>query len=134
MTRASGRSGRGAISLNTEPQPRQEEIWLVRFDPTVGTEIRKTRPAVILNRDSVGALPLRLVAPLTDWSGKRRRYAWHVRIDPDSSNGLTKASAVDALQLRGMDLTRFQQRMGSLSADDLQRIVAVVTLIIRPGP
>ena len=43
------------------------EIWLINLDPTVGSEIRKTRPAVIVNDDSVGALPLKVIVPITEW-------------------------------------------------------------------
>ncbi len=43
------------------------EVWLVNLDPTMGTEIRKTRPVVVINSDAVGTLPIRLVAPLTEW-------------------------------------------------------------------
>jgi mRNA-degrading endonuclease toxin of MazEF toxin-antitoxin module len=43
------------------------EIWQVSFDPTIGDEIRKTRPAVIISSDAVGILNLRVVAPLTAW-------------------------------------------------------------------
>ena len=35
------------------------EVWQINLDPTVGSEIRKTRPAVIVNDDAVGVLPLR---------------------------------------------------------------------------
>jgi mRNA interferase MazF len=47
--------------------PQRGEIWLVNFDPTIGTEIRKTRPAVVVSSDAVGRLPIKLVAPVTDW-------------------------------------------------------------------
>lgn len=50
------------------PQPRRGEIWLVRFDPSVGAEIRKQRPAVVLSVDGIGRLPLRIVVPVTDWN------------------------------------------------------------------
>ena len=83
--------------------PQRGEIWLVNFDPTVGTEIQKTRPAVVVSSDAVGRLPIKLVAPLTDWKEYFAPNIWHVRIDPDPTNGLTKVSAVDTLQLRGMD-------------------------------
>lgn len=38
------------------------DVWLVNLEPTVGTEIRKTRPVIVINSDAVGALPLRLVS------------------------------------------------------------------------
>jgi len=40
------------------------EIWLVNLDPTIGTEICKTRPVIVVSSDAIGALPIRLVAPL----------------------------------------------------------------------
>jgi mRNA interferase MazF len=75
--------------------PQRGEIWLINFDPTVGTEIQKTRPAVVVSSDAVGRLPIKLVAPLTDWKEYFAPNIWHVRIDPDTTNGLTKVSAVD---------------------------------------
>jgi mRNA interferase MazF len=51
---------------------RRGEIWLINLDPTVGAEIRKTRPAVIVNDDAVGILPLKVIVPITDW---KDRYA-----------------------------------------------------------
>ena len=35
---------------------RRGEIWLINLDPTIGAEIKKTRPAVIVNDDAVGIL------------------------------------------------------------------------------
>lgn len=46
--------------------PKRGEIWLVNFDPTVGAEIKKVRPAVVISSDSVGKLPIKLIAPITD--------------------------------------------------------------------
>jgi mRNA interferase MazF len=40
---------------------------MVLFDPSVGAEIQKTRPAVVMNVSTMGRLPLRIVVPLTDW-------------------------------------------------------------------
>ena len=91
------------------------EIWLVNFDPTVGREIQKTRPAVVISSDAVGRLPIKLVAPLTDWKDYFTPNIWHVRIDPDNYNGLAKVSAVDTLQLRGMDRQRFIRKLGQVS-------------------
>jgi mRNA interferase MazF len=47
--------------------PKRSEVWLVNFDPSVGAEIRKTRPAVVTNIAGIGRLPLQIVVPLTDW-------------------------------------------------------------------
>jgi len=110
--------------------PKRGEIWLVNFDPTVGTEIKKTRPAVVISSDAVGRLPIKLVAPVTDWKDHYEPNIWHVRIDPDSLNGLSKPSAVDALQLRGMDQQRFIRRLGQISAEGLEQITLAITAVI----
>ncbi len=43
------------------------EIWLINLNPTVGAEIQKTRPAIIVNDDELGILPLCVIVPLTNW-------------------------------------------------------------------
>jgi mRNA interferase MazF len=83
------------------------EIWLVNLDPVLGAEIRKTRPVVVVNSDSIGALPIRLVAPITEWKDYFAGNVWHVKLEPNLTNGLTKPSVVDTLQLRGIDTRRF---------------------------
>ena len=93
--------------------PQRGEIWLVNFDPTVGTEIQKTRPAVVVSSNAVGRLPIKLVAPLTDWKEYFAPNIWHVRIDPDPTNGLTKVSAVDTLQLRAWIDNAFSTSSGT---------------------
>lgn len=110
--------------------PQRGEIWLVNFDPTIGTEIRKTRPAVVVSSDAVGRLPIKLVAPVTDWKEYFAPNIWHVRIDPDPANGLTKASAVDTLQLRGMDHRRFVRKLGQVPPTTMEEIVLAIAAIV----
>lgn len=110
--------------------PRRSEVWLVSFDPTVGAEIRKTRPAIVLSSDAVGRLPVKLVAPVTDWKDYYAPNVWHVRIEPEATNGLCKVSAVDALQLRGMDQRRFVRKLGRVSDATLEEIVLAVAAVI----
>ena len=43
------------------------EIWLLNLDPTVGAEIQKTRPGIIVSDNSIGILPLKVIVPVTDW-------------------------------------------------------------------
>ncbi len=106
------------------------EIWQVNLDPTVGAEIQKTRPVVVISSDAVGVLPIKLVAPLTEWKDYLARNIWHVKVTPDSMNGLTKASAVDTLQLRGVDTQRFIQRLGKVSPSVMRSIVAAIAAVI----
>lgn len=116
--------------MNFGLTPHRGEIWLVNLDPTVGAEIRKTRPAVVISSDAVGRLPIKLISPITDWKDHYSGNIWHVRIDPDKDNGLSKSSAVDALQLRGMDRQRFVRRLGKVSTKVLEKIVLAVGAVI----
>jgi mRNA interferase MazF len=106
------------------------DIWLVNLDPTIGAEIRKTRPVVVVNSDAVGSLPIRLVAPVTEWKDHLAGNLWHVKLVPDRANGLAKASAVDTLQLRGVDVRRFVQKLGRLSPATMRPIVEAIAVVI----
>ena len=118
------------MSSTSPSRPRRSEVWLVNFDPTVGAEIKKKRPAVVLSSDAVGRLPIKLVAPATDWKDYFASNVWHVRIDPDSRNGLSKVSAVDGLQLRGMDRQRFIKKLGEVPPAILEEIVLAIAAVI----
>lgn len=108
----------------------RSEIWLVNLDPTVGREIRKTRPVVVLSSDAIGILPIKLVAPLTEWRDYLAQNIWHVKVEPDEINGLKKTSAVDTLQLRGIDSQRFVQKLGKVSPDIMRSIVIAIAAVI----
>jgi mRNA interferase MazF len=110
------------------------EIWLVNLDPTIGAEIQKTRPVVVVSSDAVGILPIKLVAPLTEWKDYLANNAWHVKVTPDSKNGITKTSAIDTLQLRGVDTSRFVQRVGNVSLSAMQSIVEAIAAVIEFEP
>lgn len=78
---------------------KQGEIWLINLDPTVGAEIRKTRPAVIVNDNALGKLPLKIIVPITDWKPQYAVALWMTKLEPNKQNGLDKASAADAFQI-----------------------------------
>jgi mRNA interferase MazF len=118
-------------SLTINPElPKRGEIWLVNFDPTVGAEIKKVRPAVVISSDAVGKLPIKLIAPITDWKTYFSANFWPVKIEPNSINGLNKDSAIDTLQLREVDLQRFIHKLGSVSEITMLEIVAAIATVI----
>ncbi len=106
------------------------EVWLINLDPTVGAEIRKTRPAVIVSEDAIGILPLRVVVPLTEWKDRYEIAPWLVRVEPDGDNNLDKPSAADAFQIRSVSQTRFVSCMGVVSTADLEAIVRAVRVVV----
>jgi len=110
----------------------RSEIWLVNLDPTIGSEIRKTRPAVIVSSDLVGILPVKIIVPFTGWKERYDHAPWMVRVDPDETNGLTKPSSADALQIRSVSQQRLVQKLGVLSSFQVAQIVqAIMTTLQR---
>jgi mRNA interferase MazF len=108
------------------PQPMRGEVWLVDFDPAVGAEIAKVRPAVVVNVNTVGRLPLRLVVPLTDWKPGYQGYAWFVFLPADATNGLQKDSGVDTFQTKSISLRRFVRTIGQVTAAQMNDIAAAI--------
>jgi len=93
---------------------RRGDVWLINLDPTVGAEIKKTRPAVIVSEDAIGVLPLKVVVPITDWKDRYAVAPWMVRMDPDGQNKLDKTSAADCFQVRSVSQDRFVRQVGFL--------------------
>ncbi len=109
------------------------EVWLINLDPTIGAEIKKTRPAVVVNDDAIGLLPLRVIVPLTDWKNHYEIAPWMVRISPTVSNGLAKLSAANAFQVRSVAQERFVKRLGQLAKSDMVAIGQALAVVLKIG-
>lgn len=109
---------------------RQGEIWEINLSPTVGAEIKKNRPAVIINDDAIGILPLKVIVPITEWKDRFQGAIWMVKIEPDNGNKLTKASAIDTFQIRSVSAKRFLRKIGSVSAEVLDEIKTAIKTVI----
>jgi len=116
--------------MNKPLDPRRGEIWLVDLEPTRGSEIQKVRPAVVLSANTIRALQVRVVVPLTGWQDAFTSTPWKVRIEPEGRNSLTKPSAADGLQMRCLSLERFSERRGSLSKSQVEEIIAAVNFCL----
>lgn len=106
------------------------EIWRINLDPSIGAEIRKSRPAVIVSVDAVGVLPLRVIVPITAWKDQYTAAAWLVPIDPSVENGLDKRSAADAFQIRSVSQERFVQKIGVLENENLEAVLSAIQIVI----
>ena len=104
-------------------KPSRGEFWLINFDPTVGSEIKKTRPGLVISSDALGILPLRIVVPITGWQTEFEPNIWHVRFSPDSGNGLKKESAGDLLQVKSLDEKRFVKKLGKASPAQINEVL-----------
>ena len=106
------------------------EIWLINLDPAVGGEIRKTRPAVIVNNDAVGALPLRVIVPITEWKEHYSVAPWMVKITPDSENNLKKDSVADSFQVRSVSQKRFVKKIGKFQDSIMKEITKALAVVL----
>jgi mRNA interferase MazF len=109
---------------------RRGEVWLINLDPTIGSEIRKIRPVVIVSDDEVGFLPLKIIVPLTDWKDRYLEVIWMTKIQPDRENGLTKTSAADAFQVRSVSQERFIRKIGRISPDLLHEVTEALAVVL----
>lgn len=113
--------------------PRRGEIWWVHFDPSVGQELRKTRPAVILSSDAFsGRVRVKIVIPLTTWQERFKDYQWMVKILKNQKNWLNADSAVDPQQIKSVMCTseRFGSKLGCLTDLQMAEITTALAIII----
>ncbi|MBN1120698.1 MAG: type II toxin-antitoxin system PemK/MazF family toxin [Anaerolineae bacterium] len=106
------------------------EIWLINLDPTIGAEIQKTRPAIIVNEDAIGVLPLRVIVPITEWKDRYAVAPWMIRISPTPENSLTKLSSADAFQIRSVSTARFVEYIGQVSPATLAEVLGGIKTVI----
>ena len=112
------------------PKATRGEIWEVTFDPAVGAEIRKSRPAVVMTARGIGRLPLSIVIPITEWQAVFAQCAWFTRLTPSLENGLTKISAADAFQVKSVSEIRLSRRLGRLTDAELVEIAAAIAVCV----
>lgn len=110
---------------------KRSEIWLINLDPTVGAEIQKTRPAVIVNDDNLGLLPLRIIVPITDWKSQYSSAAWMVKIEPDFINNLSKISSIDCFQVRSVSKNRFIRKIGKVGQTEMEEIEIALANVLK---
>ncbi len=110
---------------------KRNEIWQINLDPTIGSEIRKTRPAVIVNDQALGKLPLKIIVPLTDWKDHYGIAPWMIKIEPDKENNLTKNSAADCFQIRSVSEIRFVRKIGELPDSKMKEIEIGLAVVLK---
>jgi mRNA interferase MazF len=101
---------------------KQSEIWLIDLDPTKGAEIQKKRPAVIVNDNALGKLPLKVIVPITDWKDRYEIAPWMVKIKPNKKNGLSKDSSFDCFQVRSLSQDRLIKKIGEVDNNTFAEI------------
>lgn len=102
--------------------PRRGDIYLVDFDPARGHEIRKTRPALVIQND-VGNMysPVTIVAAITS-KLSATPYPINVVLAPSKGNGLAVTSAIRLNQIRSVDCRGLLQRLGAADPISMRRV------------
>jgi mRNA interferase MazF len=95
------------------------EVWLVPLDPTVGSEIQKTRPCLIVSPDELNRLlPTLIVAPLTTGSHPAR---FRVPVRFRGRDGLILAD-----QIRTIARQRLMTRLGKVNPTAMKSVLMVL--------
>jgi mRNA interferase MazF len=101
------------------------DVYLVRLDPTRGSEIRKTRPCLVVSPDELNEhLRTVIVAPMTTG---RHAYPWRVSCRFQGRNGFV---ATD--QLRTVNVERLAKRLGRLSPNSLAAVSSILEEMFAP--
>jgi len=97
-------------------------VYLVSFDPTVGHEIKKTRPALVIQNDVCNRYSsLTIVAAITS-KVSPVPYPVEVVVEPTNTNGLSVRSAIRLDQIRTVDRQRLIKRLGQIDRSTLARV------------
>jgi mRNA interferase MazF len=106
----------------TVTRPRRGEIHVVNFEPTVGAEIKKSRPAVIIQNDIANRWsPITIVAAITSKFDDERRYPTQVAVQA-GEGGLRVDSVILLNQIRSVDTSRLVRRLGVLRAETVREV------------
>jgi mRNA interferase MazF len=96
--------------------PKRGDVYWVNLDPVVGTEIRKTRPAVIVSNDSCNRYGTRVVVlPIT--SNADSLYPGEAIVEIKGKTGRALGD-----QIRSIDKSRLRARVGRLTAHEMSRV------------
>jgi mRNA interferase MazF len=113
---------------------RNGDIYWVNLDPSIGDEVRKKRPVIVLNAGHVKHLRLAIVVPVTGWKAQWEKHPFFVSLNPTQPNGLAKKFSVDCFQLRAISHDRFLERIGSASEAQMDEMKRAMALILALDP
>jgi len=107
--------------------PKRGDIYLVGFDPSLGPEIQKTRPALVIQNDIGNQYsPITIVAAITS-KFDLPPYPTEVVMDA-SDSGLNQTSAIVLNQIRSVDRQRLIKRIGKASPEAMARVDRAIAI------
>lgn len=111
---------------------KQGDIYIVNFDPQIGSEIKKTRPALVVDSDIFSNMKIRMLVPITSYQKKFDTYPWMYKIENTPKNGLTKLSIVNTQQTKYASTDRFINKIGAIEKDELEEIHKLIVMLLEP--
>lgn len=107
--------------------PKRGEIYLVNFDPTMGSEIRKTRPALIIQNDIANLYsPVTIVAALSSQYDKKI-FPTEVLLEPPEG-GIREQSVVLLNQVRTIDKQRLVKKIGIVTLRTMHQVDCAIQI------
>ena len=94
------------------------EIWFINLDPTIGAEIQKTRPCVIISPPQLDYLQTRLIAPITS-KGFDAPYRVNFEL-------LGKEAKILCDQIRCVSVDRFVSKVGELESEQIEKLKEIL--------
>lgn len=88
---------------------------------------------MIVSDNAIGILPLKIIAPITDFKEKYRQVPWMLEIHPDVQNSLDKISVIDVFQVRSVSEERFIRRIGKVLDTELYSIKEALKIVFCIG-
>jgi mRNA interferase MazF len=106
--------------------PKRGEVYLVNLDPTIGSEIKKTRPAVII-QNNIGNQhsQVTIIAPIT--GGGNSAYPIEIEVKTPEA-GLTKNSLILLNQIKAVDKRRLVKHLGKLKPETMFRVDTAIKI------
>lgn len=106
------------------------QIWDMKFDPQVGSEISKIRPAVIMNIPTVGRLPLHIIVPITTGNPAFTKLPWMMPMVANTVNKLDHDSYADAFQVKSFAIERFVKQRGVATQQELDELATIIAYCV----
>ena len=110
------------------------DIYWVNLDPTIGHEIQRRRPVIVLNPGHQKHLKLCIVIPITSWNAKWDNNPFFIVLEPNDINKLKKKSVADCFQIRAVSHKRLREKIGSISKGEIAAIKQSISLILDIDP
>jgi mRNA interferase MazF len=104
------------------------EIWLVNFDPTIGSEIKKTRPAIIISSQPFNRLRRTLVVVPLSSAHEQTEFPLLIAI---RSSARPSVAVVD--QIKAAAKERFIRQLGVASSDEMEQIGDALAMLLSVG-